>query len=257
MTPAIRVVLIDDHPAIRISGPSLWPDLTVVATFASTEVFIGGPRVDYDVIVLDLQLDGLGMRLPDGRQPAIGTRAIRNLLEAGHHPIVLYTGLTGDAIIAGCLAAGAHGAASKNGSAVDFVRVLCAAVQGRLEVDPLMAGALLRLARGHHAGGLSPQQYDVLRLCAKGLNQDRIAEQIGVSSRKSVENYLRSAIEKLSVYDVLSPDSTGTVAAREAATALGFDSGLVDRADIQDARRTAKRPDQTETSRRWNRKRSG
>ena len=255
--PAIRVVVIDDHEAIRAVGTHHWPGLALVGTYANTEAFIRDPAPDYDAIVLDLQLDGLGTHLPDGAVPAIGTRAIRNLLDAGHRPIVLYTGLSSDAIIAGCLAAGAHGAVSKNGSRAELVRVVGAAVEGRLEVDQLMASALVRLARGHHAGGLSEQQYEVLRLCAKGLGQDRIAEQIGVSSRKSVENYLRSAIEKLSGYAVLSANSTGIVAAREAAAALGFDTGLVDRADIEHAQRVAKRADQGKSARRKDRKQSG
>jgi DNA-binding NarL/FixJ family response regulator len=246
--PAIRVVLIDDHEAIRNAGPILWPGLAVVGTYANTEAFIASSTLGYEVIVLDLQLDGLGMRLPDGRQPAIGTRAVRNLLDAGHRPIVLYTGLSADGVIAGCLASGAQGAVSKNGSRDELVRVVRAVAAGHdVEVDTLMASALVRLERGHHAGGLSDQQYDVLRLCAKGLSQDRIAAEIGVSSRKSVENYLRSAIEKLSAYDVLSANSTGVVAAREAATALGFDSGLVDRADIEHSRRLAKRATQART----------
>jgi hypothetical protein len=38
----------------------------------------------------------------------------------------------------------------------------------------------------------------VITLLAQGLNQDAIAAIIGVSTRKSVENYLRDAIFKLS-----------------------------------------------------------
>ena len=38
----------------------------------------------------------------------------------------------------------------------------------------------------------------VITLLAQGLNQDAIAASIGVSTRKSVENYLRDAIFKLS-----------------------------------------------------------
>jgi DNA-binding NarL/FixJ family response regulator len=248
-----RIILIDDHEIFRRVEPNHWPGLYVVETFANTEAFLRSPTDEYDVIVLDVILNRLAPNLPE---PAGGTRAIRKLINAGCEPVVLYTGIVADAVLAGCLAAGARGAVSKNNeSRFELGRVVSAVAAGKLEIDSLIASALRRLETGRHAGGLSAQQSEVIRLCAIGMSQDRIAEEIGVSSRKTVENYLHTAIAKLAQsiehggYGVLSEGAAGIVAAREAAAALGLDDGLVRWKDIEEARRIANAPARTRTAR--------
>jgi len=83
------------------------------------------------------------------------------------------------------------------------------------------------------------QQGRVITLLAQGLNQDAIAASIGVSTRKSVENYLRDAIFKLSQpeWDLPTGGVTGSLAARRAAAALGLSDGLVRLEDLEEARR--------------------
>jgi DNA-binding NarL/FixJ family response regulator len=235
-----RVVVIDDHTSIREAADGgRWPGLMLIASHPHTEAFLARHRgrADYDVIVLDLQLNPqLGQ---SGPPPAIGTAAIRSLRNAGHHPIVLYTGIVADPIIAACLAAGADGAVSKTSPNTEIGRVVADVGHGELAVDRAMAGALKRLDADRHAGGLSVQQGRVITLLAQGLNQDDIAAMIGVSSRKSVENYLRDAILKLSQpeWDLLTDGVTGSLAARRAAAALGLADGLVRLEDLEEARR--------------------
>ena len=116
---------------------------------------------------------------------------------------MLYTGIVADAVIAACLAAGADGAVSKNSPNIEISHVVADVGRGHLAVDRVLAGALKRLDAGRHAGGLSVQQGRVITLLAQGLNQDDIAAIIGVSTRKSVENYLRDAIIKLALAIVI------------------------------------------------------
>jgi DNA-binding NarL/FixJ family response regulator len=204
-----------------------------------TEAFLARHRgrEDYDVIVLDLHLNP--QQDQSGPPPAIGTAAIRNLRNAGHHPIVLYTGIVADPIIAACLAAGADGAMSKASPDSEIRRVIADVGDRHLVVDRAMAGALKRLHSGRYAGGLSVQQGRVITLLAQGLNQNDIAEIIGVATRKSVENYLRDAIFKLSQpeWDLPTGGVTGSLAARRAADALGLSDGLVRLEDLEEARR--------------------
>jgi CheY-like chemotaxis protein len=113
MSTPTRVVVIDDHTSIREAAEGgRWPGLVPVASYPHTEAFLfrHRGRADYDAIVLDLQLNPQPGQT--GPPPAIGTAAIRSLRNAGHHPIVLYTGIVADAVIAACLAAGADGAVS-------------------------------------------------------------------------------------------------------------------------------------------------
>ena len=60
-----------------------------------------------------------------------------------------------------------------------------------------------------------------------------------MSTRKSVENYLRDAIFKLSQpeWDLPTGGVTGSLAARRAAAALGLSDGLVRLEDLEEARR--------------------
>jgi DNA-binding NarL/FixJ family response regulator len=240
MSTPTRVVVIDDHTSIREAAEGgRWPGLVLVASYPHTEAFLSRHRgrADYDVIVLDLQLNPQPGQ--SGPPPAIGTAAIRSLRNAGHHPVVLYTGIIADAVIAACLEAGADGAASKNSPNAEISRVVADVGRGHLAVDRALAGALKRLDAGRHAGGLSVQQGRVITLLAQGLNQDAIAAIIGVSTRKSVENYLRDAIFKLSQpeWDLPTGGVTGSLAARRAAAALGLSDGLVRLEDLEEARR--------------------
>jgi len=186
MSTPTRVVVIDDHTSVREAAEAgRWPGLVLAASYPHTEAFLSRHRgrADYDVIVLDLQLNPqLGQ---SGPPPAIGTAAIRSLRNAGHHPIVLYTGIVADAVIAACLAAGADGAVSKNSPNDEIGRVVADVGRGHLAVDRALAGALRRLDAGRHAGGLSVQQGRVITLLAQGLNQDAIAASIGVGDAGS------------------------------------------------------------------------
>jgi DNA-binding NarL/FixJ family response regulator len=240
MSTPTRVVVIDDHTRIRRPEEGgRWSGMVLVASHPHTEAFLTRHRgrADYDVIVLDLRLEP--QQDQSGPPPAIGTEAIRKLRNAGHRPIVLYTGIVADPIIAACLAAGADGAVSKTSLDEEIRRVIADVGHGHLAVDRAMAGALKRLAAGHHAGGLSVQQGRVITLLAQGLNQNDIAAKIGVATRKPVENYLRDAIFKLSQpeWDLPTGGVTGALAARRAAAALGLSDGLVRLEDLEEARR--------------------
>jgi DNA-binding NarL/FixJ family response regulator len=239
MSAPTRVVVIDDHTSIREAAEGgRWPGLVPVAGYPHTEAFLSRHRgrADYDVIVLDLQLNPQPGQT--GPPPAIGTAAIRNLRNAGHHPIVLYTGIVADAVIAACLAAGADGAVSKNSPNAEVSRVVADVGAGISRWTGAGRGVEASRCR-RHAGGLSVQQGRVITLLAQGLSQDDIAAIIGVSTRKSVENYLRDAIFKLSQpeWDLPTGGVTGSLAARRAATALGLSDGLVRLEDLEEARR--------------------
>ena len=146
MSTPTRVVVIDDHTSVREAAEAgRWPGLVLVASYPHTEAFLSRHRgrADYDVIVLDLWLNPQPGQ--SGPPPAIGTAAIRSLRNAGHHPIVLYTGIVADAVIAACLAAGADGAVSKNSPNVEISRVVADVGRGHLAVDRTLAGALRRL----------------------------------------------------------------------------------------------------------------
>jgi DNA-binding NarL/FixJ family response regulator len=245
--PKQRMIVIDDHPVIASGLPSLAPSLEVLASYSSVEAYLAAPALDTDVVLLDLQL-GTAEDNVASAQHASGTEAIRMILDAGRGPIVIYTSIAQEMLLAACLAAGAMGAAVKTSPGPAIAEVVRIVAQGKMWVDPAIAGALTRYAQRQHAGALSPQQANALRYRGQGLKQQAIAERIGVSDPEVVHRYLKSAVEKLADADfALAADEGGKhPGARidELARRSGLASGLVRWKDLNPARRR-RRPSQS------------
>jgi DNA-binding NarL/FixJ family response regulator len=238
--PRQRVIVIDDHPVIASGLPGLVPSLEVLASYSSVEDYLAAPVAAPDVILLDLQLD-----TAEGDSSSVhhasGTEAIRMILDADRGPIVIYTSIAQEMLLAACLAAGAMGAAVKSSPGPAIAEVVRIVARGQMWVDPAIAGALTRYAQRRHAGALSPQQAQALRYRGQGLKQQAIAERIGVSDPEVVHRYLKSAVEKLADADLaLDADKSGKhPGARidELARKSGLASGLVRWQDLNPARR--------------------
>ncbi len=193
--PRPRVVVIDDQTVIALGLAHPSQEVELVDAFTTVEDFLRAPPTPFDVILLDLQLEG-GTKATTS-PPIMGTAAIRCLLENGKGPVVVYTTLAEDMLLAACLAAGASGAVTKNAPVPTIGEVVRIAANGGMWVDPLVAGALRRYAERRHAGALSPQQANALRYRGQGLKQKAIADKIGVSDPEIVYRYLKAAVEKL------------------------------------------------------------
>jgi DNA-binding NarL/FixJ family response regulator len=233
--PRPRVVVIDDHPVIAMGLTQLAPQIEVVASFSTVEDFLHAPPCPADVVLLDLQLDA-GHRA-GATQPIMGTAAIRCLLEQRKGPVVVYTAIAEEMLLAACLAAGAMGAVTKNAPGATIAEVVRIVAQGDMWVDPAIAGALRRYAQRRHAGALSPQQANALRYRGQGLKQQAIADKIGVSDPEIVYRYLKSAVEKIADLDGgEAAEASGKHAGAhidEIALRSGLPSGLVRWEDLQ------------------------
>ncbi len=238
-----QVLLVDDHAAYRAGGPGVLGALVLARAYPTVEHLLADRDCpEHDAVLLDLQLDGRDARTPKGEAPAIGTTAVRRLVEAGVGPIVVHTGVVHDAIIAACLAAGALGAVSKDAPTPSTLeQVVQQVIQGRMWVDPLMAGALRRVQRGQHAGALSAQQAAVLQLRAQGLKMETVCERIGVTSQRVASRYLSDAVDKLLGLEQQTGDGRmPTPIAQDLAVRMGLADGLVVWDDLDAARRRAR-----------------
>jgi DNA-binding NarL/FixJ family response regulator len=233
--PRPSVVVIDDHPVIATGLTQLAPQIEVVASFSTVEDFLHAPSCPADVVLLDLQLDA-GHRA-GATQPIMGTAAIRRLLEQRKGPVVVYTAIAEEMLLAACLAAGAMGAVTKNAPGATIAEVVRIVAQGNMWVDPAIAGALRCYAQRRHAGALSPQQANALRYRGQGLKQQAIADKIGVSDPEIVYRYLKSAVEKIADLDGgEAAETSGKHAGAhidEMAQRSGLSSGLVRWEDLQ------------------------
>jgi DNA-binding NarL/FixJ family response regulator len=197
----IRVLVADDHDLFRVglaSALARYPDLEVVAQASrgTMAVRIAG-ELRPDVVLMD-------MRLPDIDGPS-AIEAIISRDEAVR--VVALTVMADDADIAAAVDAGACGYLLKDSPLDDVVAAIRAAAGGTAWLSPRAAQALLRRisrdrvtqrATTAHEEQLSSREAEVLRLIARGLDNNEIAGELLISPR-TAKNHVSSILGKLGV----------------------------------------------------------
>ena len=189
----VRVLLVDDHPAVR-EGLALLlaPDgIDVVAeASAHAEALARAKERRPDLAIVDLSLDS-----EDGA-------ALIADLRARDVPALAYSMHNDARHVEGAFAAGALGYVTKrelHDVLVEGVREVAA---GRQFVSPVAAVALAQRATQSHkgpgAGDLSQQERQVYQLLGNGEGTYEIATALNISTR-TVESYYARIIVKLGV----------------------------------------------------------
>lgn len=189
--PALRVVIVDDHPVVRrglravLGGQA---DMAVMAEAGSAaEAAAVLARARPDVVLLDL-------RLPD----ASGTEAIARVLAAqpGVRILVVSSyGRPGD--VRSALEAGAMGYAVKDAADQDVVGAVRTVARGRVFVSPSAAD---RLDREQNLERFTPREQQITELLADGCTDEQIAALLGLTIG-TTKNYVHAILLKLRVND--------------------------------------------------------
>lgn len=182
----VRVVLVDDHPALR-QGTAAILDAdagmeVVGATGEGAAAIRLVEELRPDVLLLDV-------RLPD----LSGVEVARRVRAA--HPAVAVLVLTGyeDAsYVRALLALGVGGYLGKSASGEEIVAAVRAVAAGRT----VLVSAAARGALGEQAPTLTDREAEVLRLLATGRRNAEIAEALTVSLR-TVEFHVGNVLSKL------------------------------------------------------------
>jgi NarL family two-component system response regulator LiaR len=191
----IRVYITDDHPIVRRGIRQLLstePGIEVVG-----EATNGRDAVrDVDTLKPDLVLMDLIMPGMDGIE---ATRQIK----AGHPSIqiLVLTSFATDDKIFPAIKAGALGYLIKDTGPEELVRAIQQVYQGQLTLHPTIAQKLLReLAltseQPSTADPLTEREVEVLKLIARGLSNQEIAETLVVSTA-TVYTHVSNILEKL------------------------------------------------------------
>ena len=214
MSPSLRVVIADDHEAVRQGLRwMLGADTAIEVTGEAAdgrELLDLLARVDCDAVLLDLTMPGLG-----------GLDVLRELRAAGRQlPVVVLTMHEDAGHVDRALALGAAGYLLKSASRDEMVRALAAAVAGGAYVQPSLAKPLL--AR-HIAAeesivedpvALSPRQLQLLRALAAGQTNKELAHALGITEA-TAKGYLKELYARLGV------------GSRAGAVAYGLRHGLI------------------------------
>jgi two-component system, NarL family, response regulator len=190
-SPAIRVLVVDDHPLLRAGVRAVLEverDILVVAEAASgREAIEAFERLRPDVTLMDLQMPETS-----------GTAAIQEI--RGRFPearIVVLTTYKGDVSALRALRAGAVGYLLKGELRTDLVQTIRAVHAGGRRI-PAEVAADLAAHLGEDA--LSEREIQVLRSVALGNTNKRVALELDVTE-ETVKAHMKSIASKLNAND--------------------------------------------------------
>jgi DNA-binding NarL/FixJ family response regulator len=201
MAEPVRVVLADDHPAMRMAFRSILEanDIEVVSEAGDGRAAIDAVAATAaDVVVMDV------------RMPVMDGIAATAALTAAASPcrVLVLTTFDDDELVHGALRAGAAGFLVKNASPEEIVTavrrvaagdaVLDPAVTARV-VDRMLAGAPRKLP-APLADPLTERELDVWWLMAQGLSNGEIATRLAVGEA-TVKTHVSRVLTKLAVRD--------------------------------------------------------
>jgi DNA-binding NarL/FixJ family response regulator len=212
---ALRVLIVDDQAVVRLGFTALLdsqPDLTVVGVAADGReaVRLAG-QLAPDIVLMDIRMPVLG-----------GIDATRLLQDNPDPPkILILTTFDLDDYVYDALRAGASGFLLKDATPeqiLEAVRVLGAG-------DALLAPAVTRRLIGEFAGrarfvkrpeiaDLTPREYEVFSLVARGLANGEIARSLHLAEQ-TVKTHVSAMLSKLGLRD------------RVQAVILAYESGTV------------------------------
>ncbi|MDV5149231.1 response regulator [Streptomyces sp. NPDC058659] len=191
-TPAIRLLLADDHPVVRAGLRAVLdtePGFTVVGEAATAERAVelaaaGG----VDVVLMDLQF-GSGMH---------GSEATAAITAAPGGPKVLVlTTYDTDADILAAVEAGASGYLLKDAPPEELAAAVRTAAAGQSALAPAVAHRLMDRMRTP-AEALTKRELEVLQLVGEGLSNQQISKALFLS-QATVKSHLVHIFAKLGV----------------------------------------------------------
>ncbi|WP_433171177.1 response regulator [Actinoallomurus sp. CA-150999] len=206
----LRVVLADDHPAMRAGVAALLaaePSIAVVGEASDgREAIELVERHAPDVALLDLRmpvLDGVTVT----SRIAAGSEATR---------VLILTTYDTDADIERAVEAGAVGYLLKDTTREQLIDAVRSAARGETVLAPRVAQRLVARMRRPAQPALTPREVDVLRAVADGLSNAEIGERL-VIAEATVKTHLLRIFAKLDVTD------------RTRAVVIALDQGLLRR----------------------------
>jgi DNA-binding NarL/FixJ family response regulator len=190
VTKAIRVLLVDDHPALRLGLRVLLeraPDVELVGEAEDSEEALALVESSQpDVVVLDCELPGIG---GIGVAQEIARRGLPSR-------VVALSAYDSERYVRGMLEAGAKGYLLKEEAPETVVAAVQAVARGEEWYSQQVMSKVMTWARGERPGGLTEREVEVLRLVVKGLSNKEIACELQVAER-TVQFHVSNILQKL------------------------------------------------------------
>lgn len=196
----LTILIVDDHPIFRKGMRALLaslPDAELVDEASSgMEAQRKAADLQPDMVLMDLQMPG-----------GNGLDAIRQIVQTSPHiRVLVVTMFEDDDNVFAAMRAGARGYVLKDAGDEEITRAIRAVGKGEAIFSPAVAVRMMQFfnVRPELPRDLFPDltesERNVLRLMAKGVTNEAIAEQLSFSS-KTVRNYVSNIFSKLQVAD--------------------------------------------------------
>jgi len=187
----IRVLVVDDHPVVRMGLGSMLDSqdgIKVVGKVASGADALASVNSTHpDVVLMDLRMPEM-----DGVDAIVALRAADPGIK-----ILVLTNYQMDEDIFNALQAGALGYLVKSAPQEEVVKAIRAVDQRKVFVSPAIAA---KLAERISRSALSSRESEVLKLVARGLTNKEIGSILFISD-KTVRNHVVSVMDKLQAKD--------------------------------------------------------
>lgn len=191
MSERIRILIVDDHPALRVGLSAILsahPHLQVVAEAADTGGAIAASdEHSPDIVLMDLRIPGGG--------GVEATLAIRQRRPATR--VIIVTTYDGDEDVHRAIQAGASGYLLKGLTSAELVGAVEAVHRGGSILPPDVAARFQNRVRRKD---LSQRELEVLRLVVAGRSNKEIAGDLAIGE-ESVKSYLKAVFQKMGVAD--------------------------------------------------------
>jgi DNA-binding NarL/FixJ family response regulator len=195
-TPALRVVIADDHAVVRAGYRRLLelePGLQVVAEFADGEsAYLWLSHHPADVLILDLSMPGQG-----------GLATLQRLhRRVPQLRVLIFTMHDSPVLAAQLFRAGAAGYLTKSSPPESLIDALHKVAAGEQVLSADIAAAMRKGEDDLAHRQLSPREFDVFLLLAQGVAVEQIASQRCLSV-KTAANYQTIVRQKLGLNSAL------------------------------------------------------
>ncbi|HEX5203026.1 MAG TPA: response regulator transcription factor [Actinoplanes sp.] len=209
----IKILIADDQAMVREGFGALLaaqPDMLVVGDAPDGEAAVAKSRsLDPDVVLMDIRMPVLD-----------GIEATRRL--AGGPKILILTTFDLDDYVYEALRAGASGFLLKDAPSADLINAVRVVAAGEALLAPSVTRRLIaefasrKGARPRPAAlnALTPRETDVLRLIARGLSNQEIADEL-VVAEQTVKSHVGRILTKFDLRD------------RAQAVVFAYETGLV------------------------------
>lgn len=191
MNPTIRLMLVDDHPMVRLGLTSMLrtqPDMAVIAEAGTVSEAVSTFHIHRpDVVMMDL-------RLPDG-SGADCTAAIR--AKERDARIIIMTTYDGEENIFRALSAGAKAYLLKDVSHDLLISTIRAVYRGEYML-PIEVAQIV--ARRLPESELSAREVAILGLIAKGLANKEVGHSLGIAE-STVKGHVNHILSKMRARD--------------------------------------------------------